>query len=300
MNVNYSIEEIKRSYENQYDDIIDEYFDFLIVNEFGFWCTKEQTNHFPKMDLAWQSPLEITNAILDFDVNSNYNLYTIAQDLTFLGCNGLEIRIYHKVDISYIRTIVKYFQDTRLKNILIFVKYNELYDEMLIDDLCADFRIIKHVILHSAPEEKYVELKKTFSKLHYAVNKLDSADCCGQIEPYYFRVNLELFTESLQFNSCLNRKISVDSDGYIKNCPSSKTAFGQIQLGARLLDVVHQAQFRSLWSINKDQIAICKDCEFRYICTDCRVFLQEPNNLYSKPLKCKYNPYQAIWEESFF
>ena len=39
-----------------------------------------------------------------------------------------------------------------------------------------------------------------------------------------------------------------------------------------------------------------KDCEFRYICTDCRVFIQEDANILSKPLKCNYNPYTALWE----
>jgi len=38
-----------------------------------------------------------------------------------------------------------------------------------------------------------------------------------------------------------------------------------------------------------------KDCEFRYICHDCRAHTQNEEK-YSKPLKCKYNPYEAIWE----
>jgi hypothetical protein len=33
------------------------------------------------------------------------------------------------------------------------------------------------------------------------------------------------------------------------------------------------------------------------MCTDCRVYLQDPNDIYSKPLKCGYNPYTNKWEE---
>ena len=40
-----------------------------------------------------------------------------------------------------------------------------------------------------------------------------------------------------------------------------------------------------------------KDCKFRYICTDCRAYLANPNDMYSKPLKCNYNPYSATWEK---
>ena len=55
--------------------------------------------------------------------------------------------------------------------------------------------------------------------------------------------------------------------------------------------------FKKYWFINKDQIAVCKDCEFRYICTDCRAYIENPEDMYSKPLKCAYNPYTSEWEE---
>jgi radical SAM protein with 4Fe4S-binding SPASM domain len=50
-----------------------------------------------------------------------------------------------------------------------------------------------------------------------------------------------------------------------------------------------------VWEITKNQIEICKDCELRYICQDCRAYTIDENNKYSKPLKCKYDQYQAVW-----
>lgn len=55
--------------------------------------------------------------------------------------------------------------------------------------------------------------------------------------------------------------------------------------------------FTELWHITKDRIEVCKDCEFRYICTDCRCFIIDESNIYSKPKNCKYNPYSTEWEE---
>ncbi|HLT42986.1 MAG TPA: hypothetical protein VKZ95_09805, partial [Sphingobacteriaceae bacterium] len=43
-------------------------------------------------------------------------------------------------------------------------------------------------------------------------------------------------------------------------------------------------------------VDVCKDCEFRYICQDCRAYLKNSDDLYSKPLKCTYNPYEGVWE----
>lgn len=63
-------------------------------------------------------------------------------------------------------------------------------------------------------------------------------------------------------------------------------------------DTVHLLFINQLvkFSIN-DQIHICKDCEFRHICTDCRAYIEDPDDIYSKPLKCGYNPYTGEWAE---
>jgi hypothetical protein len=47
--------------------------------------------------------------------------------------------------------------------------------------------------------------------------------------------------------------------------------------------------------VRKDDIEVCKDCEFRYICTDCRIFKNDSNDIYSKPKKCNYDPYTNTW-----
>lgn len=64
-----------------------------------------------------------------------------------------------------------------------------------------------------------------------------------------------------------------------------------------LWEALEHPDFKKYWYIHKDQIEVCKDCEFRYICTDCRAYLEDPDNLYSKPLKCGYDPYTCEWEE---
>ena len=51
------------------------------------------------------------------------------------------------------------------------------------------------------------------------------------------------------------------------------------------------------WYIRKDNIDVCQNCEYRYICTDCRAFIKDPNNIFSHPLKCTYNPYIAKWKD---
>lgn len=58
-----------------------------------------------------------------------------------------------------------------------------------------------------------------------------------------------------------------------------------------------EPDFKKYWDICKDRVHVCKDCEFRYICTDCRAYVEDPEDILSKPLKCGYNPYTGGWSE---
>jgi SPASM domain peptide maturase of grasp-with-spasm system len=129
----------------------------------------------------------------------------------------------------------------------------------------------------------------------YITQRIDSNSHCGIIDPFYFQLHQGSFVEAQKYNSCLNRKLSIDIDGSIKNCPTLKTSYGKIDEVNDFDWILNESTFKNLWSINKDQIAICKDCEFRYVCTDCRGFLDDP---FAKPYKCGYNPYTTTWENN--
>jgi len=73
-------------------------------------------------------------------------------------------------------------------------------------------------------------------------------------------------------------------------------SFGNIK-DTTLQEALDHPEFKKYWNVTKDQVAVCKDCEFRYICTDCRAYIENPEDMYSKPLKCGYNPYTCEWEE---
>ena len=71
-------------------------------------------------------------------------------------------------------------------------------------------------------------------------------------------------------------------------------SYGNIR-DTTLREAIEKQGFKDVWYTHKDQIEVCKDCEFRHICTDCRAYIQDPNNIYSKPAKCSYDPYTATW-----
>jgi SPASM domain peptide maturase of grasp-with-spasm system len=141
-------------------------------------------------------------------------------------------------------------------------------------------------LISSIPNIKFVYLKQ----------ELTDSKSCGNIHHNYFNITYESFSESQHHNTCLNRKISIDVHGNIKNCPSMPQSFGNIK-DTTLEQALEHPDFKKYWNITKDQIEVCKDCEFRHICTDCRAYTEDPENMLSKPLKCGYNPYTNVWEE---
>ena len=285
--------DIKAFYGHEFDVEIDEYFDFLLHHELGFWTT--DPDRFPAIDLEWEMPERITNAILDVDAGSDHDLAKILGELDDLGCKALEVRCFHGCDLGELRRILEAARYGRLRSIDLLAGYSPELTPEALTELAIEYRRVSSIVVHSAPDRRELPPLRTGVRIEYRTETIDSPRCCGKVHPGYFTVNLETFVEAQRHNSCLNRKISVDARGEIRNCPSLPRSFGNTR-EVSLHSALAQRDFTALWSINKDQISICRDCEFRYICTDCRAYIEVPSDLYSKPSKCTYDPYTAEWK----
>ncbi len=76
---------------------------------------------------------------------------------------------------------------------------------------------------------------------------------CGNIHKENFNGSLLFFTEAQHHNTCLNRKISIDTEGNIKNCPSMKESYGNIR-DTTLMEALEKPGFKEYRNINKDQL----------------------------------------------
>ncbi len=124
---------------------------------------------------------------------------------------------------------------------------------------------------------------------------------CGKVDLKYFNTNIQKVVEAMNYNSCLHKKISIDKYGNIKNCPAMPQSYGNIK-ELSLEEALNHTEFKKYWNLTKDNIEVCRDCEFRYICTDCRAYTEQSHSNSdgldtSKPLKCGYDPYTGEWKE---
>lgn len=292
---NSSITEIKNMFGNERNDIIDEYFDFLINEEYGFLISKKEIKAFPNMDLSYDSPSTITNCIIDIDKNSSHDFRKISNELSLLNTYHIQLRFFFEIMFDDITQILEKMSNAEY-NLHIILPYHPTYTKRQIEKL-STIGIVSSIKFYNASMEiikEHEELNKF--NIEFFETKILNEKCCGKIGLPYFNINIELFTESQHHNSCLNRKISIDRFGNIKNCPSMKASYGTI-LNSSLRAVLNKKEYKEYWNIRKDEIKVCQDCEFRYICTDCRAYTEDPSDPYSKPLKCGYDPYSGQWEE---
>lgn len=292
-----SLSELKRGFDEDDLKTFDDYISFLIENEYAFYSTKNEIDLFPKLPLTWESPEIISNAIVDHKTESQHNYAKIAKELDTLGCMALELRFYDLLTLDRLIEILKFFDNSRLRHIDIIIKYQSTLNDESLEDLCNQFSRIAFIVVHNSPVDKEYRCLDSNAKILYSKELIKNNKHCGIVNSSLFVINTSQVVESHNFNSCLNKKIAIDEEGLIKNCPSFSNNYGNINDGQSLIDTALNKDFQKLWLINKDKVSICRDCEFRYICTDCRAFLDNPEELLSKPLKCGYDPYTNKWKE---
>jgi SPASM domain peptide maturase of grasp-with-spasm system len=283
--------EIKAAYGHACDATIDQYFAFLAEHEFGFWC--DDPAAFPDLDLAWEAPESISNAIVDVGAGSTHDFAAILAQLDALGCRALQLRVFCALPVAVLERVLRLTDRGRLRGIELLTRFAPEYDEATLRRLARDFPRLYRLTVHSAPESRVVEAGGT-AAIRYAAQAVDSETHCGEVHPTYFTSTVEGFAEAHAHNSCLNRKLSVDQHGEIRNCPSLPDSYGNAAT-TPLRAALERPEFRRLWSVTKDQVETCRDCEFRYVCTDCRAYVEASAHAHPKPAKCAYDPYTARW-----
>lgn len=281
------IQNIMDTYSEDDKETIIEYFSYLLEKKLLFLTKYPEL--FPPLNTQYHYPGMITNAIIDINVNIRFPWIKIADDLTSMGCQHLQIRGYEIININYYENIFSSFMNSSIRSIEAIIKFSPEFADNRLISLCDKFPVISNLIIHSSPGKRSLDKMN----IHYIREEISGVDSCGNILPEYFSINTATFTEALHYNSCLNGKISIDKNGYIKNCPSCTKSFGHIMNDSLISALT--TEFKRPWAITKDQISICKDCEFRYICTDCRAYIMDNADEFSKPQKCGYNPYTCTW-----
>lgn len=249
-------------------DIVKEYIEFLITNEIVFECDEDEVNFFPPLDLSWDYPAHITNAVIEVDQERVDKLEHILKLIDGLGCRFIQItssKLSDKLD-----QIIDLIELYRF-NMIEFVTSENIKIDDAQEILSKSTRRIRLVVELSEENrtQKLNDCKDLimFTELTYSELKVKKKEA-------FFQVNMNLFLESKVHNTYFNRKIAIAKDGTIKNAPTYNQCFGNIySIDSKkdLLDIINLPDFKRFWNVSKDKIETCRECEFRYMCVDNRI-----------------------------
>lgn len=272
-----------------------DYLDFLVDEKVGFYIEEKDSAGFVNLNEEYETPNLIDYAIIDIN-EENLKLFFIAFDqIIDIRCQHLHLRSFGQLSEETLCRILDHFKHSAVENIELLIQDFPELDKNYLNSFSAKYPRVTDIIIHSSNKEIATEDVEELN-LIFTKEKINSEAHCGYISTELFSINYYSYLESKNANSCLNKKVGIDSNGNIKNCPSLTQSFGNI-IDTKLRAVLDQPEFKKVWSITKDDIEICKSCEFRQVCTDCRAYLQDPENGLSKPLKCGYDPFIGEWSD---
>ncbi len=288
------IDYILNQYNKEEQIIVQEYIDFLIKNEYAILGSEHDAKHITDLPIQYNYyGGSITNCICEYSKSIFKNIQLILRIVDEqLKCSAFQLICIHPVSITELVDFMRHFKDMAyISHVEIILPYHPEYTVDSVDKFIFNNPIINKLILYSSPFDLVKDLSHTIIiNTHENISKTK----CGIVKKEYFAQNIFHITEAMHYNTCLHKKLFISGSGDIKNCPYSKKIHGNILIDD-VQKIIEKHIFRKLWSITKDKIAVCKDCEFRYICTDCRVFIKDTHDMYSPPMKCTYNPYIAKW-----
>jgi len=292
-----SIDYIKEYYSGN-DSYIDKYFTFLDENDYIFYCDKKDVYNFPPLNLNWDYPAHISNAIIQIYSEINIDLKKVFFELSDLGCKNYIMHFEKQFELSFISEIIDKLKGLPIRTVDIYMPcalgVEDSINELLC--LCNENIIINNIILYNSNLNKCIQSNSkvrgniffsTLEKINYNI-----------ISQKSFAVNTEMFTEAQKHNTFFNRKAIISSLGYVKNSILKDTYKWELNDNTSISRIVKSEKFKKNWFICKDKIDICLDCEYRYMCVDARDPIQLENNFYTfnNDIQCPYNPYIAKWQ----
>lgn len=289
-------------------DNFNEFLVFMLTNEFAFLT--ESKRRFPEISSKINDEDKlIKDTIIEVDCKlyNSIDFGNIINKINNINCAAVQIRFLYSIDIDVINQIIACLRKTNINYVELHIEDGLTIDQNFYLELIKETPILSRVYLYNSIVDKkhecFLESDGYIPLLMgtlFLIKDEMIENCCGHISFHNLDFNdINLHNVITKFNGCLYKKVTIDKDGQVKNCPSIKNSYGHYSK-VDIRQLIKDEKFNSLWKLKKDDIKVCMDCEFRYNCTDCRAFLTDESDIKSKPLKCGYNPYTNVWEDSIY
>lgn len=285
----YSIIDIKRNLDNRSDYEIDTLLNFLEQNKMGIY-QDENSVLIKKINFQFYSHQKISNSIIEIKEINNYNIIYVLNQLNKLFCEAIEIRFLEEISKTELINILEFCKEKNFKIVNLFIKNNKNLKDKDYKDFFYKYRMLNRIFVHSTSD------KNNFNSsdyVFYLSSQLkESHRECVSLDNLV--LNYFSFSEAKNFNLGLNKKLSIDYKGNVKNHLSHSKIFGNVN-NESLSTIIKKDSFKTKWNLSHDKIEICRECQYRYMCNDCIDITQNKQGKFIKTMKCNFDPYRDRW-----
>lgn len=272
------------------EDIQDEYFEFLNGKDYLLPERCAEDNRLTPLDLSWEYPAKITNAVLFLNGNSNYLSKDLLAQFEDNGCCHYQIIIKSQIYQGKLIQLLSLFKARLTKKVELFLPYNQAIEQLVNSDFFMKYPYCRTLIMYNSPYKKHT--KGSFFNLIFTEGEL--YDSPGNYSLFY--TTIRHFTEAQMHNTYFNRKVIIDEKGFFLLGLRESTRYGNVK-GLSLEELVSSEDYTQYWNVRKDKTEVCKDCEFRYMCVDSRIPLKNTTTgLFYFDSECSYSPYTCKWD----
>ena len=260
-----------------------DYLEYLQKSNLGSFSDGYQS-YFP-LNLEFDTTSTVENAIVEVSERNYIELLPFLAELRYLKCNAIELKVISDMSISSLHEIMEYCSEKGFELINVIDTQNFLEITIEILSQLKRYNCLSKIVVFSF---------KSKSSFGFSDDMLilNSKDYNEDIRKTFskFAVNIRSFSEGLNYNLGLNKKIYLTHNFYISNYLGH-----DVKLLVSAKEILPSLdKINSSWSVSKDSVKICKDCQYRYVCNDVDELIEE-DGLFVKKTLCNYDPYTNVW-----
>ena len=210
---NLSVQEIKNYFDNEYDQGIEAYFSLFEENEYGFYTDEPEL--FPEISTEFEFPSRIISSVICLDQTTKFNIHKVLCQLENWGCQTIQIRILDTFSIRALNKALQDISESDIKIIELFIPDKLATNEELIDLMHTSLRV--SIVVYSSAFNKKIRIKRHKDRYVSFIRESIGKETKELYAKHLMYCNVKFYSESVNFNAGLNRKISIDESGQISN-----------------------------------------------------------------------------------
>ena len=285
----YEVDELFKIYDSEDHEALSEYLQFLKDMHLAIFCQNPNESFFAELKSEYRSPSRIHNALIEY--HPSFDLKHLVSLLEKEGCRHVFFYSFESISVKNIIRILSSLNGSGIVSVQIMMRYTSLPLVFVYSHLAKKYSRFLKLILHHAPfDGGFLKYGQFEFHIECLKKKIKDNHTLYVISPQNFNANIQLYTESQNYNTFFHKKLIIDASGNIKSDLISSETYGNIHNINTLENILSNSELKKYWYVRKDDIQDCKDCECRYMCVDCRTPVNI-DEVWHLPA-CPFNQYQ--------